>query len=152
MERLIESVNGKLCIVGMNETNEVDKIFAVVQQLYDYQEIGKEPSELKAICGGQAEPDTSLQKAFALACRMISDFDCPDVVMGVDWPECKDCENKADWLCWQKYFQERVEKEPVCRVCGCTWNNACSPGCCWVEEDLCSSCADKEETGGEDID
>lgn len=27
-----------------------------------------------------------------------------------------------------------------CRVCGCTEHNACDGGCCWVGEDLCSSC------------
>lgn len=30
--------------------------------------------------------------------------------------------------------------EPSCRVCGCTWNNACQGGCSWVEPDLCSAC------------
>lgn len=34
---------------------------------------------------------------------------------------------------------------PSCRVCGCTDFNACieTDGfpCCWVEDDLCSSCA-----------
>lgn len=34
---------------------------------------------------------------------------------------------------------------PVCRVCGCTDDNACPGGCCWVEDpeglgDLCSAC------------
>lgn len=29
-------------------------------------------------------------------------------------------------------------KEQKCRVCGCTWNNACEGGCCWIEKDLCS--------------
>lgn len=31
-------------------------------------------------------------------------------------------------------------EERKCRVCGCTWNNACRNGCYWVEEDLCSNC------------
>lgn len=31
-----------------------------------------------------------------------------------------------------------------CRVCGCTWNNACEGGCYWVEPDLCSECKGKE--------
>jgi hypothetical protein len=30
--------------------------------------------------------------------------------------------------------------ERKCRVCGCTWNNACRGGCSWIEKDLCSSC------------
>jgi len=28
-----------------------------------------------------------------------------------------------------------------CRVCGCTEMDACPVGCSWVEEDLCSVCA-----------
>ena len=36
--------------------------------------------------------------------------------------------------------------EPACRVCGCTENEPCRGGCCWVEDpktlgELCSSCA-----------
>lgn len=34
-----------------------------------------------------------------------------------------------------------IEDERKCRVCGCTWNNACEGGCYWVEDDLCSKCA-----------
>jgi hypothetical protein len=29
-----------------------------------------------------------------------------------------------------------------CRVCGCTENRACPGGCFWVEDDLCSACAE----------
>jgi len=28
-----------------------------------------------------------------------------------------------------------------CRVCGCSDNDACMLGCCWVQKDLCSTCA-----------
>lgn len=35
-------------------------------------------------------------------------------------------------------------EEQKCRVCGCTWNNACEGSCYWVEEDLCSKCVEKE--------
>ena len=31
-----------------------------------------------------------------------------------------------------------------CRVCGCTDNRACAGGCCWVEYDLCSACAEED--------
>ena len=41
---------------------------------------------------------------------------------------------------------ETCEKR-VCRVCGCTWNNACPGGCYWVEFDLCSECVGKEASG-----
>jgi protein gp37 len=36
-----------------------------------------------------------------------------------------------------------------CRVCGCTWNNACSGGCYWAEPGLCSSCIDCEPAPGD---
>jgi ParB/RepB/Spo0J family partition protein len=36
----------------------------------------------------------------------------------------------------------------VCRVCGCTEDNACEGGCSWVEADLCSSCAPVADSDG----
>jgi predicted RNA-binding Zn-ribbon protein involved in translation (DUF1610 family) len=35
------------------------------------------------------------------------------------------------------------DDEQRCRVCGCTWDNACEGGCYWIEDDLCSKCAEK---------
>jgi len=32
--------------------------------------------------------------------------------------------------------------ETYCRRCGCTDSAGCDDGCWWVEEDLCSACAD----------
>ena len=32
--------------------------------------------------------------------------------------------------------------ELVCRVCGCTDDRGCPGGCYWVEDDLCSQCAE----------
>lgn len=71
-----------------------------------------------------------LQKALALACRMISD----------NFPACL-----SDNQSWQDYILERVRTEPVCRVCGCTEDNACPGGCYWVEPDLCSACVQAGE-------
>ena len=31
----------------------------------------------------------------------------------------------------------------ACRECGCTDDHACAEGCEWVEQDLCSTCAEK---------
>jgi len=31
----------------------------------------------------------------------------------------------------------------ICRVCGCSQEDACEGGCSWVEKDLCSSCVGK---------
>ena len=35
---------------------------------------------------------------------------------------------------------EPLFDEQACRICGCTWDNACEGGCYWVEDDLCSRC------------
>lgn len=50
--------------------------------------------------------------------------------------DCEQCPHEDTDKC------EMCEKR-VCRVCGCTWNNACPGGCYWVEKDLCSSCVEK---------
>ena len=44
---------------------------------------------------------------------------------------------------WAMVIGFENEDEQQCKVCGCTWNNACEGGCYWVEDDLCSSCAEK---------
>lgn len=45
--------------------------------------------------------------------------------------------------------------EMKCKVCGCTWNNACIDGrygtCYWVENSLCSACATPEQLEDYDI-
>jgi len=33
--------------------------------------------------------------------------------------------------------------ERVCRVCGCSDLEPCLGGCSWVQEDLCSACANQ---------
>ena len=32
----------------------------------------------------------------------------------------------------------------ICKICGCTDDNACPGGCYWVEPGLCSVCANKD--------
>jgi hypothetical protein len=47
----------------------------------------------------------------------------------------------------ERYEEEDSESlfdEQKCRVCGCTNDHACEDGCCWVEPDLCSRCAEME--------
>lgn len=34
------------------------------------------------------------------------------------------------------------DSDKKCRVCGCDWFHACPGGCYWVEDDLCSTCAE----------
>ncbi len=36
-----------------------------------------------------------------------------------------------------------VEDVRTCQICGCTDDHACPGGCYWVEDDLCSVCAEK---------
>lgn len=45
----------------------------------------------------------------------------------------------------KKRGKEKAPPESICRVCGCTENNACEGGCSWVEPDLCSACAEQTE-------
>ena len=61
-----------------------------------------------------------LQKAFALACRLLGGEDGQRI---------------------QREILARVDGEPVCRVCGCTEYDPCPGGCFWVGPDLCSACA-----------
>ncbi|QAT49139.1 hypothetical protein EQM14_04760 [Caproiciproducens sp. NJN-50] len=89
------------------------------------------------------------QKAFVLACRFLSDtIGCPKIYTEEeDIQGCtsdgENCEKEDQWECWQHYFLERVSTEEVCRICGCTQDNACPGGCWWIKEDLCSSCYEK---------
>jgi hypothetical protein len=89
-----------------------------------------------------------LQKAFALACRIIGDnHACP----GCDLEDTDECKRKgsaaalSSWQCWQDYIMGCAETDQICRVCGCTDDNACEDGCSWAEKDLCSSCVGKEK-------
>lgn len=43
-----------------------------------------------------------------------------------------------------KRLEKRLKDEEIqkCRVCGCTYYTPCEGGCYWVEEDLCSKCAE----------
>lgn len=65
------------------------------------------------------------------------DFECdgPDEVSESQIVSIKKAKAEAaDLLC--------VFDECKCRICGCTDDNACPDGCYWIEEDLCSACAD----------
>ena len=105
----------------------------------------------------EPEPQQSLQQRFALACRILADGSglCPQNIFETGWEECDgeadECGDRDMWKCWQKFINETVEVERVCRVCGCTENNACfgrddAQECCsWIEEDLCSACGTDPE-------
>lgn len=92
--------------------------------------------------------EQNLQKSFALACRILADYvGYPLDHVNFGRPEgggdLKEYE-RPPWQRWQEYIAERVSGEPVCRVCGCTQYNACPGGCFWVEDDLCSRCAEAQ--------
>ena len=105
----------------------------------------------------EPEPKQPLQRRFALACRILADGTglCPQNIFETGWEECDgeadECGDRDMWKCWQKFINETVESERVCRVCGCSENNACigrddAQDCCsWIEEDLCSACATDPE-------
>ncbi len=59
-----------------------------------------------------------------------------------------------------RVFRDRDEDDPtetstagVCRVCGCTEDNACEmesgEPCHWVEPDLCSACVEEDTEAAE---
>jgi hypothetical protein len=110
------------------------------ERFAQYEESGIEPKEINR-----------LQKAFALASRILDDRVslCPQQFFDISWPECSGEDNKCGdrpmWECWQKYITEVVESEAVCRVCGCTQDDACAGGCSLAEDDLCRSCTPEEE-------
>ena len=63
-------------------------------------------------------------------------YDADGMFLGVDWArpgeESRTVQSlPGDW-----------SPVRVCRVCGCTDDHACPGGCYWVEEDLCSACAE----------
>jgi NTP pyrophosphatase (non-canonical NTP hydrolase) len=47
----------------------------------------------------------------------------------------------------ERHKEEMVDEfgnERKCRVCGCTFFQACKSGCYWIETDLCSNCGSRE--------
>jgi len=55
-------------------------------------------------------------------------------------------DNNMKYCCFcGKKIKQLLKQERTCRVCGCTDDQACEGGCHWVEDDLCSSCAPKED-------
>ncbi|WP_431222237.1 hypothetical protein ACQ86O_17945 [Serratia sp. L9] len=42
-------------------------------------------------------------------------------------------------------FKVTPDDTQKCRVCGCSWSNACSDSCYWVEDDLCNECVGDDD-------
>lgn len=59
---------------------------------------------------------------------------------------CDQCPKLADDECDDDCNDvcPKLAGESVCRVCGCSKEDACEGGCSWVEDDLCSACQGKE--------
>lgn len=104
----------------------------------DMQELVKFGNEL-------AQENKTLRKVIARACRMLAEggfgieVGCNETCTVETIPHCA--------TCMMKTLIKRAENEHVCRVCGCTQGDACPGGCSWVEEDLCSACAQKPDDG-----
>ena len=64
-------------------------------------------------------------------------------------PDAKACAEKYGEgpLAGEQNDNKPLFDEQVCRICGCTWDHACPGGCYWVEDDLCSVCAEKVGEG-----
>jgi len=65
----------------------------------------------------------------ALCCKK-----CPDHPFNYEAADGGDCPSGCP----------KLDGLPVCRVCGCSEEDACEGGCSWVEDDLCSACQEKE--------
>lgn len=70
---------------------------------------------------------------------------CTNCMAGIDPGTIQDRWRLDDLWNQRDGDKNELFDEQICRVCGCTWNNACADGCYWVEEDLCSECVDKED-------
>lgn len=67
--------------------------------------------------------------------------------MHPDWvrnlrDQCVSAEVAFNFKQWGEFIVPEDGAE-ACRVCGCTWNNACDGGCFWAEPGLCSECVNK---------
>lgn len=91
-------------------------------------EFGKEPPLLDwVIVGGESGPGARpLHPDWA---RNLRD-------------QCQSAEVPFFFKSWGEWIVPEDGAE-ACRVCGCTWHNACDGGCYWVEPGLCSNCVGK---------
>lgn len=99
-----------------------------------------EVSDMKWNCPAKHCPDrTGKLKEICKRCGTYTDrhIDCPQTYCEAFPDEVnKDSEMNLAHMTADK-------DEQTCRVCGCTWDNACEGGCYWVEDDLCSKCANE---------
>ncbi len=150
MKRLTERDEfGNADIIGVDSAElqryigfkEMNRVTNALNRLSSYEETGllpKQVHEVNTFVGSQTEQllvkNAVLQKAFALACRMLEDsIGSPAQDDGGDLPDH-----------WQDNLLNRARSEQICRVCGCTQDNACIGGCYWADTDLCSRCAEQK--------
>lgn len=73
--------------------------------------------------------------------------------MHPDWArqlrdQCSEAGIAFNFKQWGEYIVPEDGAE-ACRVCGCTWNNACEGSCWWAAPGLCSTCVGKEPPQGD---
>jgi hypothetical protein len=50
------------------------------------------------------------------------------------------------FIAGSRHKAETDGAKQTCKVCGCTWNDACEDGCSWIAKDLCSACVPEVES------
>jgi len=63
----------------------------------------------------------------------------PEAINGIGARMISRCDRHSDEL-KLKTSPKWCPSKTKCRVCGCTWDNACPGGCYWVESNLCNRC------------
>ncbi len=129
---------------------------------------GQEVNGAAAVCCPECANQAKLiDRALDVAARLAAyGGDCPACIINdLGWEECCGCNlqvginvvehdyaaRKACESCWKRFFLEEATR-PYCRVCACTDRLGCPEGCCWVEPDLCSECADVASRGADGAD
>ena len=96
------------------------------------------------IMGSSPAKNLQLHKALLLAGRTLAGY---FYLPGQDDDESE----RVRTIRWYDKLMEQAGNETVCRVCGCTEENACGDGCYWVEPGLCSSCTSSLPTLSGDL-
>lgn len=69
------------------------------------------------------------------------EFVLRDMWVGLFWDRDVDEVGDLDvYVCLFPMIVIHGRRRRTCKVCGCTWREACFPTCWWVDVDLCSRC------------
>ena len=112
---------------------------------------GKVPAEILDMKAGHADVDASDAEPPCVLdergrCSYMRRRICPHQSEALC---CKACPDNPELM--EKDDAEacgcycpKMDGGSVCRVCGCSEEDACEDGCSWVEDDLCSACQGEE--------